>query len=312
MPEIVVSEFMGEAALGRLRAAFATHYDPTLAERPGELRHLVAEARALVVRNRTQVRGELLAAARRLEVVGRLGVGLDNIDLAACKARGIEVLPATGANAVAVAEYVIATALALLRGAFGATEALLGGAWPRERLVGHEIAGRRMGLLGLGSIAREVAPRATALGMRVAAFDPHLPAGDPAWAGVERHETLRGLLAAADVLSLHVPLTAETRGLIDAQALAALPPGAVLINTARGGIVDEAALAEALRTGRLGGAALDVLAAEPLDEETRRRFAGIPNLILTPHIAGVTVESNARVSAVTAENVLSALRRRGA
>jgi (S)-sulfolactate dehydrogenase len=312
MLDIVVSEFMDEAALEGLRAEFQVHYDPTLADRPRELELLVGAARALIVRNRTQVRGSLLEAGRRLQVVGRLGVGLDNIDLAACRARGIEVHPATGANAVAVAEYVIAATLLLLRGAFAATDAMLEGQWPRERLVGREATGRRLGLLGLGSIAREVARRAAALSMAVGAYDPHLPVEDPAWQDVRRHAALRNLLAASDVLSLHVPLTAETRGLIDAEALALLPRGAVVVNTSRGGILDEAALVEGLRSGRLGGAALDVFATEPLDRGTALLFDAAPNLILTPHVAGVTIESNARVSAMTAENVRTALRRRRA
>ena len=310
MTDIVVSEFMDEAAVDGLRREFRVSYDPTLVDRPAELEQLAARARALIVRNRTQVRGPLLAAARRLEAVGRLGVGLDNIDVAACEARGIAVLPATGANETTVAEYVIAATLVLLRGVYGATQTMLDGRWPRQELVGREASGRLMGLVGFGGIAREVARRAKALGMRVAAFDPHLPVGDAAWCEVERHDDLRALLAAADVLSLHVPLTAETRDLIGAAALAAMRPDAVLINTARGGVVDEAALAEALCGGRLAGAALDVFADEPLSRDAARVFAGCPNLVLTPHVAGVTIESNTRVSMVTVENVRRVLARR--
>jgi (S)-sulfolactate dehydrogenase len=310
MTDIIVSEFMDEAAVHELHREFRVLYDPALVDRPVDLERLAADARALIVRNRTQVRGPLLGAARRHEAVGRLGVGLDNIDVAACEARGIAVLPATGANETAVAEYVIAVTLVLLRGAYGATPAMLDGRWPRQELIGREASGRLMGLVGLGGIARQVASRAKALGMRVAAFDPHLPVGDAAWQEVERHGELRALLAAADVLSLHVPLTAETRDLIGAQALAAMRADAVLVNTARGGVVDEPALAEALRGGKLAGAALDVFADEPLSREAARAFAGCPNLILTPHVAGVTVESNTRVSMVTAENVRRALARR--
>jgi (S)-sulfolactate dehydrogenase len=310
MTDIIVSEFMDEAAVDELRREFRVRYDPALVDRPAELERLAAEARALIVRNRTQVRGPLLAAARRLQAVGRLGIGLDNIDVAACEARGIAVLPATGANETAVAEYVVAAALVLLRGAYGATPAMLDGRWPRQELIGREASGRLMGLVGLGGVARQVASRAKALGMRVAAFDPHLPAGDAAWRGVERHGELRALLAAADVLSLHVPLTVETRHLMGAEALAVMRSDTVLINTARGGVVDETALVEALRGGRLAGAALDVFADEPLGRGAARVFAGCPNLILTPHVAGVTVESNTRVSMVTAENVRRALARR--
>ena len=306
MPKVVISEFMDEAAIAAELAGFDTLYDPGLVDRPDALAAALAGADALIVRNRTQVRGALLEAARDLKVVGRLGVGLDNIDGAACRERGIAVYPATGANDGAVAEYVVATAMLLLRGAYGATARVAAGTWPRNALMGREIAGKRLGLLGFGSIARETARRAAALGMAVAAHDPFVEAGDPAWTpdhGPVRRLDRDALIAESDVLSLHVPLTDQTRGLIDAGALARMPKGAVLINAARGGIVDEAAVASALRAGHLGGAALDVFDREPLDAEAGAVFADVPNLILTPHIAGVTQESNVRVSSVTARAV---------
>jgi (S)-sulfolactate dehydrogenase len=306
MAAIVITEFMDEAAVDGLRERHDVRYDPGLADRPGELPALLGPARALIVRNRTQVTADLLAAAPALRVVGRLGVGLDNIDLTAAKARGVEVIPATGANDLAVAEYVVTTAMMLLRGAYAASEAMLAGEWPRGRLMGRELAGRTVGLVGLGAIAREVATRMRALGATCVAFDPHLPDAHPAWALAGRRE-LPGLLGEADVVSLHVPLTAETRRLIDAAALAQMREGAVLINAARGGIVDEAALAAALRKGWLGGAALDVFETEPLTREAAAAFAGVPNLILTPHIAGVTQESNVRVSSLIARRVAEAL-----
>ncbi|MCJ2082040.1 hydroxyacid dehydrogenase [Methylobacterium sp. J-090] len=306
MPKIVISEFMDEAAIAAELDGFATLYDPGLVDRPADLMAALAGADALVVRNRTQVNAALLAAAPDLKVVGRLGVGLDNIDLAACRARGIAVYPATGANDVAVAEYVIGTAMLLLRGAYGATDAVAAGTWPRNALMGREISGKRLGLVGFGAIARETARRAVALGMQVAAHDPLLPAEDPAWRpayGTIARLDLDALLAGSDVLSLHVPLTPETRGMIDARALARMPAGAVLINAARGEVVEVAALAAALRGGHLGGAALDVFPQEPLDAAAGAAFRDLPNLILTPHIAGVTRESNVRVSAVTARAV---------
>lgn len=308
MPRIVISEFMDEASVASLQAAHETFYAADLVDRPGDLRAALADAEVLVVRNRTRVDAPLLAAAPALNGIGRLGVGLDNIDLDACKARNIAVWPATGANDLAVAEYVITTAMMLLRGAYLASDSIAAGKWPRERLIGAETAGRVMGLLGLGAIARQVARRAAALGMEVIAHDPHLPADDPAWAGAER-VTLDRLLAGSDILSLHVPLTDETRYLIDAKALSAMRPGAVLINAARGGVVDEAALAEALHDGRLAGAALDVFETEPLTAAAGERFRGLPNLILTPHIAGVTRESNIRVGGLIAQKVLDHLSR---
>ena len=306
MPDIVISEFMDDAAVARLRARHDTLYDPGLVDRPDELREHVAGARALVVRNRTQVRGALLDGAARLACVGRLGVGLDNIDGEACAARGIAVYPATGANDLSVAEYVITAALMLLRRAFLSSAAVAAGEWPRQRLIGGELAGRTMGLVGFGAIAREVAWRAQALGMQIAAFDPHLMADDPAWR-FARNVSLDGLLEIADVVSLHVPLTPSTRGMIGAPQLAAMRPGAILVNAARGGVVDEAALAEALREKRIGGAALDVFETEPLTKEAGEKFAGLDNLLLTPHIAGVTEESNVRVSELIAERVLAHL-----
>lgn len=303
MSDIVVSEFMDEAAVATLAARHPTHYDPTLVDRPDDLAERIPAARALIVRNRTEVNAALLQAATRLRCVGRLGVGLDNIDVAACRGRGVAVYPATGANDVAVAEYVVTAALLLLRGAWSATDAVAAGAWPRQTLIGREASGKRIGLVGFGAIARQTASRAAALGMEVLAHDPLLAPDDPAWAAARRLD-LDALLAASDVVSLHVPLTPQTRRMIDAAALARMKPGAVLVNAARGGVVDEAALAAALAAGRLGGAALDVFETEPLTAAAGARFAGLKNLILTPHIAGVTQESNVRVSAVTAENVL--------
>ena len=307
LAEVVVTEFMDAAAIAALRADFAVLYDPGLVDRPDDLTEAVTSARGLVVRNRTQVKGALLAAAKRLRAVGRLGIGMDNIDVEACQARGIAVLPALGANEIAVAEYVLAVSLILLRDIYAQRSAMLAGAWSRERSIGRELSGRRMGLVGLGAIARQVSVRAKAMGMTVAAYDPFVHAADPAWSGIERHRRLVDLLAAADVVSLHVPLTAKTRGMIDTAALAAMRPGAVLINTSRGGIVDEAALAAALRSGRLGGAALDVFAREPLGAEAAGPFADCPNLILTPHVAGLTEESNVRVSLVTARTLREVL-----
>lgn len=303
MPRLVITEFMDESAVARLAAAVPTRYQPDLVDRRDDLIAQIPDAEVLVVRNRTRVDAALLDAAPGLRVVGRLGVGLDNIDLAACKARGIEVWPATGANDLAVAEYVIATAMMLLRGAYLASDRVLAGEWPRQSLIGRELSGRVMGLLGFGAIARQVARRAEALGMRVIAHDPHLDAGDPVWGDV-RPVAMTALLDGADVLSLHVPLTAQTRHVIDAAALARMRPGAVLINAARGGVVDEDALARALSLGALAGAALDVFELEPLSADHGARFAGLPNLILTPHIAGVTEESNIRVSSLIADRIL--------
>lgn len=305
--EIVVSEFMDDEAIGLLSTHTSVLYDPGLADNRVTLLETIGSARALVVRNRTIVDSELLDAGSSLIAVGRLGVGLDNIDLDECRRRRITVWPAIGANADAVAEYVIGVLLMLFRGVFNATNEVVTGAWPRSTLVGREIGGRRLGLVGLGSVARVVASRAIGMGMEVVAFDPLLDPGDPVWDHVESMAGLEELLRTCDAVSLHIPLVEETRGIIDEAALAAMPLGAVLVNTARGGVVNEDALVDALERGHLGGAAIDVFVNEPVDERAGAKFAGVPNLVLTPHVAGVTLESNGRVSRVTAANVLREL-----
>jgi (S)-sulfolactate dehydrogenase len=306
MAEVVISEFMDPAAVASLADEFAVLYDPELVDDPERLAASLADARALVVRNRTQVGADLLASAPQLEVVGRLGVGLDNIDVDACDGRGVAVRTAGAANANAVAEYVIGAGFSLLRGALRQSDRVAAGEWPRQELVGTELAGRQLGLVGLGGIARVVAIKGAALGMRVAAHDPILSPNDPAWQLARRSE-LGDLLAESDIISLHVPLLDSTRNLINAAAIATMPSDAILINTSRGGIVDEQALLAALREGRLGGAALDVFESEPVGADQSERLSGVPNLILTPHIAGLTEESQRRVGEVTAENVRAVL-----
>jgi len=300
---IVITEFMAEAAVASLAERFDVVYDKSLVDRPDDLQVAVGDTDALIVRNRTSVDAALLACAPQLRVVGRLGVGLDNIDVDACAARGIAVIPATGANALAVAEYVIATALVLLRGVYHSTAEVASGHWPRSALsLGREIAGKTLGIVGYGGIGRESARLGRALGMRVIGFDPQVPAASPLWTqdGTAPRDFAE-VLAEADVVTLHVPLSPATRNLLHAARIATMKPDAILVNTARGGVVDETAVADALRAGALGGAALDVFDPEPLPPGSP--LADAPNLILTPHIAGVTQESNVRVSAVIAAAV---------
>ncbi len=307
MRRIVVSEYLQEEYLARLRARFEVVYDPDMyADRERLLREVI-DADAIFIRNRTQIDDELVSAARSMRVIGRLGVGLDNIDMVRCADAGVEVIPAIGANAVSVAEYVIGAMLVLMRGVFGMTESMVAGEWPRQgHAFGREAAGKTMGLVGLGSIAREVATRARGLGMEVAAHDPFLADGDEAWRTVDR-KSLPDLLASSDVVSVHTPLNEQTRNLIDGPALAQMKPGAIVINTSRGGTVDEEALADALRKGTIGGAALDVFESEPLGQGQASRFRGLPNLLLTPHVAGNTAESVDRVANMIVDAVLREL-----
>ena len=301
---ILITEFMDAGSVRMMESSHPTLYDPELASQPDAILDRLPGVEALIVRNRTQVTAELLAVAPDLRIVGRLGAGLDNIDLEACVARGVEVIPATGANARSVAEYVITCAFMLLRSAYSARSELLAGHWPREKCsLGRETGGHRLGLVGFGQTARETARLALGLGMEVVAFDPILSDASPAWDDITS-VPLDCLLGRSDVVSLHVPLNENTYHLIDSRRLASMRSGSILINASRGGVVDETALANAMCTGHIAGAALDVFETEPLSAEAAERFRGLDNLVLTPHIAGVTRESNARVSALIAKLVL--------
>lgn len=309
MAEIVITEFMDQAAIEDLRSEFDVSYDTELWRKIDKCFSELAPAKAIAVRNRTQVDRELLDAAPKLQVVARLGVGLDNIDLDACKNRNIEVCPAIGANALSVAEYVMASAMILLRGAaLMSANRLLRGEWPRQEMgAGREIAGKTLGIIGFGSIGQVTGQRGKVMGMNVIAHDLQLPVDAPAWRDVACI-SFDELIETADVITLHCPLTPETRGLIGPAEFAKMKPGSILINAARGGIVDETACAAALRSGHLSGAALDTFEVEPIDAETGAMFGGLSNVILSPHIAGVTQEANQRISAIAVANIRRVLK----
>ncbi len=303
MSTILISEFITSQALDTLCSRHDVIYEPDLYKDRPALIAAVQNIDALVVRNLTQVNEEVLNASPVLKVVGRLGVGLENIELPACAKRNIKVIPATGANAESVAEYVVGAAVALTRGFIPATMATLKGEWPRPRFSGyHEFLGQTLGIVGFGSIGKVVAKKAHAFGLQCIAYDPML--SDDA-VKLEEYSvpllTLSELLSRSHAVSLHLPYLPETKNLFNAVTLDQMKEGACLINTARGGIVDELALADRLRSGRIGGAAIDVFSSEPAKDLSH--FEGIENLILTPHIAGVTHESNERVSQMIADEV---------
>ena len=267
---------------------------------------ILQDAEALIVRNQTQVTAQLLEAAPHLRVVGRLGVGLDNIDLAAARTRGVTVTAARNANAIAVAEYVLAAMLHVTRNLTAADASVRAGAWDRVHFGGNELWGRTLGLIGVGEIGRRVALRARAFGMHVIGYDPLVGPYD--FAPAEQSITLLPLddvLARADVVSLHVPLIAATHHLINAERLARMQPHATLINTARGGIVDETALLNALNSGQLHRAVLDVREIEPPPADDPLRTCDA--VLLTPHIAGLTAQAQERTSQLVIADVLRVL-----
>jgi D-3-phosphoglycerate dehydrogenase len=301
---VLVAGPLDPAGISRLRDAGHEIVECTgLADRaPVEA---LRNVQALVVPGGTQVPEEVLRAAPALRVVVCVGTGLDNVDLAAARERGVQVTDTPGAAVVSVAEHTFALLLALERHLTRADADVRQGAWSRGQYVGRELCGRVLGLVGFGRVGREVAWRARAFGMDVRWSDAQV---DLVPAGYEwtRRATLEELLPQTDVLSLHVPLTRATRGLIGAPELARLKPGAVLVNCARGGVVDERALGDALARGSLRGAALDVFAAEPPGESPLLAF---PNVVVTPHLGGATVEARRRAGLEAAAIVIEALGR---
>ena len=306
---VVIAEFMAAEGLELLARGAQTRYDPGLGDDPPALAAALAGADGLIVRNRARVDARLLHAAPRLRAVGRLGSGLDNLDLPRLAAAGIEVVSAPGVNAGATAEFALCLALALAR---RLEPAWLGPRGPdfsgRAAYAGLELGGRTLGVVGLGRVGQALARKARALGMTALAAQPRREAADGTAREVGAELVpLPELLRRSDVLSLHTPLTAETRGLVGRRELALLRPTAVLINTARGGLIDEAALALALRERWLAGAALDVRDPEPPAQPDP--LDGVPNLIRTPHVAGLTQEAQREASLVVAAGLLRVLRR---
>lgn len=265
-----------------------------------ELEPALRDADALVVRSATKVDQGLLNQAPSLRLVARAGVGVDNIDLAAATRRGVAVFNTPNANTLAAAELTVAMILAAVRKVAAADRSLREGRWDRAAFKGAELAGRRLGLVGAGRIGREVATRCRAFGMSVLACDPYLDESP----GIELC-ALERVLTESDVISLHVPVNDETYHLIDAERLAMMKPGSYLVNLSRGGVIDEPALAAALESGHLAGAALDVFENEPLESSSPLLHA--PNLVLTPHLGASTSEAQERVAIEVAETVLRAL-----
>jgi D-3-phosphoglycerate dehydrogenase len=296
-PRVLVREPIAEAGLELLRGRYEVVEDGE-----SDLASIIDGFDAIIIRSATTLDAPLIERAQRLKVIGRAGVGIDNVDVDAATRRGIVVANAPESTAVSAAEHAVALMLALSRNLPQAHAALKLGRWERNRFAGIELAGKTLGVLGLGRIGREVARRALALGMRVVAYDPFVALERFRELGVEP-ATLDDVYAAADVITLHLPLTEETRGLIGREALARMRDGVRIVNAARGELVDEEALLEALRSGKVAGAALDVFAAEP--------YAGplleLDQVVVTPHLAGSTSEAQDRAGVMIAEQVVAAL-----
>ena len=304
---ILVAESIAAEGLAALRAAGHEVIVQT-GLKPDELRAIVGDVDALVVRSQVAVDAALIAAGTRLQVIGRAGVGVDNVDLDAATRAGITVVNAPTGNTIAAAEHTIALLLALARKVASADASMRRGEWARKQHEGVQLTGRTLGIIGLGKIGMAVAERARGLGMTLLGSDPFVTAEQAALRGVEL-VAVDTLLERSDAVTVHVPLGRGTTGLIDAAAIRRMKPTAFVLNVARGGVVDEAALAEALREGRLGGAGIDVFEHEP---PTGSPLLDAPNSVLTPHLGASTAEAQVAVAEEVAEQVLDVLAGRAA
>lgn len=300
--DILISEELVSPAIERLAAKYSVLREGALHKDPARLRELIRDARTILIRNQTKLTADVLAAAPKLIGIGRLGVGLDNIDVETASKLGIVVIAPLNANAVSVAELTLGLMLALARKIPYADRSTKAGGWDRLGCTGTELAGKTLAICGFGRIGRLVAARARAFGMPIRVFDPYVKADAPTLleVGALLCDKLENALAEADFVTTHLPLTPATNGMFNARTFAAIKRGARFINTSRGGVVDEAALLEALRSGQLGGAGLDVREIEP--PKQRAGLEEMDNVILLPHIGAFTVEAQTRTfEAVTAD-----------
>jgi D-3-phosphoglycerate dehydrogenase / 2-oxoglutarate reductase len=300
---VLITETLSERGVDLLRGEFQVDVRTDLAK--GDLSAEIAPYDALIIRSATQVTAEVLEAGTNLKVVARAGIGLDNVDVEAATRRGVMVVNAPQSNIISAAEQAMALLLAQARNIPQAAAALKAGAWERSKWEGVELAGKTIGLVGLGRVGSLVATRAAGFGMRVIAFDPFVSADRAKEMGVDVMPTLEALLVQSDFVSIHLPRSPETENLIDEHGLSLMKPGARLINTARGGIVNEDALAKALESGHLGGAALDVFAVEPTTDSP---LFGYDNVVVTPHLGASTKEAQDKAGTTVAEMVRLALK----
>jgi D-3-phosphoglycerate dehydrogenase len=306
MPRVLVCDKLEAPGLELLRQA-GVELDERTGLTGDALREAIRAADGAIVRSGTRITAELLEDTGRLRAIVRAGVGVDNIDVAAATRRGILVMNTPGGNTVSTAEHALTLLLALARHVPQAHASLHAGRWERGTFVGTQLAGKTLGIVGLGRIGREVARRAAGLDMKVLGFDPFLAAAGAAQLGVEAVAGLDQLLGRVDFLTVHTPLTDETRGLIGARELALLPKGARVLNCARGGIIDEQALAESLRSGHLAGAAIDVFVEEPPPPD--HPLLQLPNVVTTPHLGASTVEAQVSVAREAAQLLVDYLTR---
>ena len=301
--KVLISERLSGAGIERLREH--VEVDERVGLSPEELREIIGEYDALIVRSATKVDAALIERAENLKVIGRAGIGLDNVDVDAATRHGILVVNAPQSNVLSAAEHTMALLLAQARNIPQAHEALIGGSWEREKFSGIELHGKTLGIVGLGRVGTLVAQRASAFGMRLVAYDPYIAPARAGQMGVELVDTVAEVCSRADFITIHLPKTPETEGIISDAELDAVRPGVRIVNTARGGLVDEDALVRALKDGRVAGAAVDVFVGEPVTEHP---LFDLPNVVVTPHLGASTAEAQDKAGLAIAEQILLAAR----
>jgi D-3-phosphoglycerate dehydrogenase / 2-oxoglutarate reductase len=300
---VLVTEKLSDAGLEQLREHMEV--DVKLGLGPGEVSEIIADYDAVVIRSGTQITADVLQRAEKLKVVGRAGIGIDNVDVDAATKLGVLVVNAPQSNVLSAAEHTMALLLAQARNVPAAHLALVGGEWNRERWQGVELHGKTLGIVGLGKVGTLVAQRANAFGMRLLAYDPYIAPGRAQQMGVQLVDSVLEVCRRADFLTIHLPKTPETVGIIGERELADVKPGCRVINTSRGGLIDEESLVRALKDGRIAGAAVDVFENEPVTEHP---LFGLPNVVVTPHLGASTAEAQDKAGVAIAEQVALALK----
>ena len=293
--KILITEFINKNSLDDLNNNFEIKFDEKLWEKEEELLKIIKDYDGLIVRNKTQVNKNILSNAKNLKFIGRLGVGLDNIDTEFCKSKNIHVQPATGMNADSVAEYVISSSMSLIKKIPMFHNGTVNGNWPRTTIKSAEINGKYIGIVGFGTIGRKVADYSLKNGLNVLAYDPYIKKLDDNKKNYKL-SSLENVFKDADIISLHLPLTEETKNLINKSSFSKMQKQPIIINTSRGSVVNENDLIDAYDQNLISGFALDVFENEPIKKDLYERITSEMNCILTPHISGVTTESNIRVS----------------
>ena len=295
MAKILITEFINQSSLENLNKKFDVKYDEKLCENEKQLITMIKDYEGLIVRNKTQVNSNILKNALKLKFIGRLGVGLDNIDTEYCKNKNIHVQPATGMNADSVAEYVVSSSMSLIKKIPMFHNGTIKGEWPRTTIKSLEIKQKNLGIIGFGIIGKKVAEYSSKNGLKILAYDPYVKEINDKEINI-KSSSLKEIYEKSDIISVHLPLTDETKNMVNKSSFAQMKNKPIIINTSRGGIINERDLIEAYHKNIISGFALDVFENEPIESKFYHKIKPGMNCILTPHISGVTTESNIRVS----------------